>query len=59
MLILVFPLLLLQGCGNRTIKKEAEMNNPLKKMSIMKENWGSLDHKDVYLYSLRTRMELS
>ena len=49
MLILAFPLLLLQGCGNREIKKEAEMNNPLKKMSIMKEKLGiNLINKDVF-----------
>jgi aldose 1-epimerase len=55
LLVLVFPVLLFQNCGRGTIKKEIEINNPLKKNSIMKENWGTVDNKDVFLYSLENK----
>jgi len=51
---LAIPLLIFQGCGSREIKKEALMNDLLK-MSIMKENWGKVDNKDVFLYSLKNK----
>ena len=51
---LAIPLLIFQGCGSREIKKQASMNDLLK-MSIMKENWGKVDNKDVFLYSLKNK----
>ncbi len=53
-LIIACPVLLFQGCGNRTTKKEIPMNEPLKR-TIMKEIWGKVDNKDVFLYSLKNK----
>jgi aldose 1-epimerase len=54
LLFLWLPVLILPGCGNRESKKESSMNDSLK-MSIMKEKWGKVDNKDVFLYSLKNK----
>jgi aldose 1-epimerase len=56
-LILACPILLFQGCGNRTVKKEIPMNEPVKPVttSLMRENWGKVDNKDVFLYTLKNK----
>jgi aldose 1-epimerase len=51
-LFLAVPVILMQGCANGNKKTEASTKNP-EKMSIMKENWGKVDNKDVFLYTLK------
>jgi len=53
-LFLAIPALFLQSCGNRETKKEASMNDSLK-MSVIKEKWGNVDNKDVFLYTLKNK----
>ena len=54
-LFLGIPVLLIQGCGSRETKKEASMNDS-SKMSIVKENWGKVDNKGVFLYTLKNKI---
>jgi aldose 1-epimerase len=56
-LILACPLLLFQACENRPVKKEIPMNEPAKptKTTLMRENWGKVDNKDIFLYTLKNK----
>jgi aldose 1-epimerase len=51
--ILAIAAILMQSCGNNQIKKEPSMNTA--KASIVKENWGKVDNKDVFLYTLKNK----
>jgi aldose 1-epimerase len=53
-LFLAVPMLFLQSCGSREAKKEASSSDSLK-MSVMKENWGKVDNKEVFLYTLKNK----
>jgi aldose 1-epimerase len=50
--LLIFTSIFLEGCRDGSTKTKAETNNSVK-MSIMKENWGKVDNKDVFLYTLK------
>lgn len=56
-IILAFPVFLFQSCENRPVKKEIPMNEPAKpvKTTLMRENWGKVDNKDVFLYTLNNK----
>jgi aldose 1-epimerase len=54
LLSLAILVLFFQGCESRETKKEASMNDSLK-TSIMKEIWGKVDNKDVFLYTLKNK----
>jgi len=56
-LILVIPVLIFQGCTGRGTKEETAMNDSVK-MSIIKEKWGKVDNKDVFLYTLKNKNEI-
>lgn len=52
-MILAVPVMLMQGCNNREAKKDTPTDSA--KMSIMKENWGKADNRDVYLFTLKNK----
>jgi aldose 1-epimerase len=54
LLFLAIPALLLQSCGNREQKKDSAMNDTLQ-LTVAKENWGKVDNKDVFLFTLKNK----
>ncbi|MCX6249108.1 MAG: galactose mutarotase [Bacteroidetes bacterium] len=54
LLLLSVIMPVLQGCGSREAKNNTAMNDP-EKMPVSKENWGKVDNKDVFLYTLKNK----
>ena len=55
--ILAFPVFLFYACENRPVKKEIPMNEAVEpiKTTLMRENWGKVENKEVFLYTLKNK----
>jgi aldose 1-epimerase len=54
LLFLAIPAFILQSCGSSGTQKESSMNDTLK-MTVTKENFGKVDNKDVFLFTLKNK----